>query len=93
MRRLRFTLPAAAQLDRVFAYIEERNPRGARNVQMRIRHMIQLLLEHPNAGSTTSRPGMRRIVVVPYPYAIFYRVGDDEVVIHGIRHTARRPGA
>jgi toxin ParE1/3/4 len=91
VRRLRFTLPAAKQIDRVFDYIEERNPQGARNVQTRIQQMMHLLLEHPNAGSATSRSGMRRIVVFPFPYAIFYRVSDDEIIIHGVRHTARRP--
>ncbi len=36
---------------------------------------------------------MRRLVVSPYPYLIFYRVADDALVIHGIRHGARRPSA
>jgi toxin ParE1/3/4 len=50
--------------------------------------MMHLLLEYPNAGSAT---GMRRIMVFPFPYAIFYRVSDDEIINHGVRHTARRP--
>ena len=34
---------------------------------------------------------MRRIVVTPYPYLVFYRVAADEIVIHGVRHAARKP--
>ena len=31
------------------------------------------------------------MVINPYPYVVFYRVGEGEIVIHGVRHTARRP--
>ncbi len=55
--------------------------------------MIDLIALHPNAGLLTSRRRLRRIVVHPYPYLIFYIVLDDEVVIHGVRHAARRPPA
>ncbi len=50
-----------------------------------------LLLQHPYAGHAISRPGIRRILVSPYPYALTYRVGDGEIIIRSIRHTAGRP--
>ena len=53
--------------------------------------MIDLIALHPNAGLLTSRRRLRRIVVHPYPYLIFYIVLDDEVVIHG--RAARRPSS
>ena len=43
------------------------------------------------AGQATERFGQRRLIVSPYPYVVFYRVRDDEVIIQRIRHTARRP--
>ena len=46
-------------------------------------------MEHPQAGHLTSKSGVRRMVVYPYPYLIFYRATETEVVIHGIRHGAR----
>jgi hypothetical protein len=30
-------------------------------------------------------------VVRPYPYVIFYRPEPAGIVIHGVRHAARRP--
>jgi hypothetical protein len=27
----------------------------------------------------------------PHPYLIFYEATEDEIVIHGVRHGARRP--
>ncbi|MEL6064952.1 MULTISPECIES: type II toxin-antitoxin system RelE/ParE family toxin [unclassified Methylobacterium] len=88
--KLRITRPAAAQLDRVLTYIDQRNPQGARHVQHRVQAAIDLLLHHPFAGTVTARPGIRRLVVRPYPYAITYRVRADEVVLLGFRHSARR---
>lgn len=90
--RLRFTPRAAAELDGVLDYIAARSPQGGRRIQMRIQSVIALLLEHPHAGMRTSKAGLRRIVVTPYPYLIFYRASAEEVIIHGVRHGARDPG-
>ena len=50
-----------------------------------------MLLEHPAAGALTDEPDTRRAVVNPYPYAIFYQVREDTLIVERIRHTARRP--
>ena len=91
--KLRYTLRAAAELDEVLTYIEERSPRGARRVQTRIQVIINLLLRHPHAGQLTSKGHLRRMEASPYPYLIFYQATEDEIVIHGVRHSARRPSS
>jgi plasmid stabilization system protein ParE len=91
--KLRYTLRAAAELDDILAFIDERSPQGARSIKARIQAMAALLLEHPQAGHLTSKSGLRRMVVYPYPYLIFYRATKSEVIIHGIRHGARRRSA
>jgi toxin ParE1/3/4 len=72
-------------------YIQAQSPQGARHVQTRIRVIIDLLLQHPHAGQLTSKGRLRRMIVSPYPYVIFYRATEDAIVIHGVRHSARRP--
>ena len=89
--KLRYTRRAADELEEVLAYIEERSPLGAHHVQARIQVIIELLLRHPRAGQLTSSRRVRRLVGSPYPYLIFYEVTQDQIVIHGIRHAARRP--
>jgi plasmid stabilization system protein ParE len=89
--KLRYTPRAAAELDAVLDYIGTRSPKGARHVQARIQAIIDLLLQHPRAGRLTSKRGLRRMVVSPYPFLIFYQATEDEIVIHGVRHTARHP--
>ena len=91
--KLRYTLRAAAELDEVLTYIGERSPQGARRMQTRIQVIIDLLLRHPHAGQRTSKGRLRRIVALPYPYLIFYQATEDEIVIHGVRHSARRPSS
>jgi toxin ParE1/3/4 len=91
--RLRYTLRAAAELDEVLVYIEARSPQGARRVQARIQVIINLLLQHPHAGQLTSKSRLRCMIVSPYPYLIFYQATEDEIVIHGMRHSARRPSS
>lgn len=67
--KLRLTRPAAHQLDRVLAYVAHHNPQGARNVQDRIRAVMQmhLLLQHPFAGHATPRGSVRRVIARPNP--------------------------
>jgi len=68
-------------------------PHGARKVHARIQRLINLTLDHPQVGARTGSKRLRRLVARPYQYLIFYEVGDDEIVIHGVRHSARRPSS
>ena len=89
--KLRYTAPALADLDAILNYISNESPQGARNVQARIRTMIDLLLVHPAIGVRTDDPAIRRLVASPYDYLIFYEAMDGEIIIHAIRHAARNP--
>jgi plasmid stabilization system protein ParE len=91
--RLRYTLPALADLDDILAYIAARSPQGARNVQARIQTVIELVLQHPYIGVATQDPTIRRINTTPYPYLIFYEVAGDDPIIHAVRHGARDPSS
>ena len=91
--KLRYTLRAAQELDQILSYIDERSPRGAQQVRARIKTIVDLIALHPHAGQLTNARGLRRVVVHPFPYLIFYAASDDEVVIHGVRHAVRRPAS
>ena len=88
--RVRYTPEAFADRERIFQYLCDRSPSGARNVLSSIRNTVQLLGEHPYSGYQTNDPDMRVKFVTRYPYKIFYRVREDVEIIH-IRHTSRRP--
>ncbi|MBV8848183.1 MAG: type II toxin-antitoxin system RelE/ParE family toxin [Methylobacteriaceae bacterium] len=90
--KLRFTRPSLADLDGVLAYIHERSPQGAKRAQGRIRLLLDLLAHHPQLGQATDQPGIRRLVVSPYPYLVF-EIGLDEIIIHAVRHASRNPSS
>ena len=91
--RLRYTLPALADLESILNCIADRSPHGAAHVHARIQHVISLLLQYPQAGSLTDDPSIRRMTTTPYPYLIFYEATEDEIIIHAVRHGARNPSS
>jgi toxin ParE1/3/4 len=89
--KLRYTLPALADLESVLDYIARHSPQGARRVQSRIQTIIDVLSQHPHVGTGTSDPTIWRMTILPYPYLIFYEARDEEIIIHAVRHAARNP--
>ena len=89
--KLRYQKRALQQIDKALGYIAVRSPQGAANVEARLRAMITLLQLQSFVGRKTSIPGVRRVLLTPYPYLIDYYVGADEIVIQRFRHTARKP--
>lgn len=49
--RVRYTLPALAELDAILGYLAERSPQGAARVSARIKTFADLLALHPFAGT------------------------------------------
>lgn len=89
--RLRYTLPALADLTSILDYIADRSPQGAARIHSRIRAVTDVILRYPMAGAVTDDPTIRRIATAPYPYLIYYETTDAEIIIHAVRHGARDP--
>jgi len=89
--KLRYTVPALANLNAILDYVAAHSPLGARQVQARIQILTGLLLLHPHIGRRTDDPVIRRMTTTPYPYLVFYEATEEEVVVHAIRHAARTP--
>jgi toxin ParE1/3/4 len=88
---LRVTRRAATQIEKALDFIEADSPQGANHVRERIQTLFHLLAHHPYAGQATDLPGVRRLTLSPYPYLIFYRITDSEVIVQRMRHTSRQP--
>ncbi len=89
--KLRYTLPALADLNSILDYVYGHSPQAAKRVQERIQGIIGLLLAHPLIGVRTDDPTIRRLTTRPYPYLVFYEIAETEIIIHAIRHAAREP--
>jgi len=91
--RLRYTLPALADLDAILDCIAAHSPQGAKRVQARIQTIIDLLLLHPHIGTRTNNPAIHRLATPPYPYVVFYEATATEIIMYAVRHQARNlPG-
>jgi toxin ParE1/3/4 len=89
--KVRYTLPALADLASILDYIAAHSPQGAKRVHARIKAVIEFLSAHPHIGVHTEDPAIRRLTTPPYPYLVFYEVTDTEIIIHAVRHGARDP--
>jgi toxin ParE1/3/4 len=89
--KVRYTPRSLANIDRIFEYIARENPAAASRVMARFEDLIGQIADIPEMAADSGMPGIRKLVVAPYPYLIFYEVGSDEVIIHHVRHAARRP--
>lgn len=91
--KIRYTRPALADLEAILDYLAEKSPQGARLVRGRIRQVVNLIAAYPSIGRSTDEMSIRRQVVPSSPYLIFYEIGDKEVIVHAVRHSARDPEA
>ena len=89
--RVRYTPEARANLEDIFTYLDERSPAAARSVKEGIVRAIQRLADYPLVAPETDEPGVRELIIVRYPYKVYYQVEQEEVRIVHIRHAARRP--
>ena len=84
----RYERGALADLDEIFAYMAADNRAAAARLVDRIEDAAKQIAATPHMGEATRKSRFRRIPVGNY--LIVYEVGTDEVVIHYVRHGARR---
>jgi addiction module RelE/StbE family toxin len=88
--RVRFTLPAQADLDGIYAYISRDNPQAASRLVTQLIERARALGDTPYEGRATDEPNARVLTIPRLRYFIFYTIAGDEVHITHIRHTSRR---
>jgi toxin ParE1/3/4 len=86
--KVRYERGALADLEEIFAYIAADNPPAAARLVARIEETAARIGDSPYIGQRTRNPRFRRLPVGDY--LIVYEVGETEVVIHYVRHGARR---
>jgi toxin ParE1/3/4 len=86
--KLRYERGALADLDEIFAYIARDNRKAAARLVARIEQTAARIAEMPYMGEATRKSRFRRFPVGNY--LIVYEVEEQEVIIHYVRHGARR---
>ncbi|WP_414642838.1 type II toxin-antitoxin system RelE/ParE family toxin [Bradyrhizobium sp.] len=86
--RLRYDRGALADLDEIFSYIARDNRKAAERLVARFEEVAARIAENPYLGEATRKSRFRRFPVGSY--LIVYEVGQGEVIVHYVRHGARR---
>lgn len=89
MKRLRWALAAAADLDEVAAYLYLHHPHFAQATILRIYQSAKRLKQFPESGREGRIPGTRELVLAPLPYILIYSVSVEAIHILRILHTSR----
>lgn len=91
--RVRLLDEAQSDVRQIYSWIADDSPASARKVAASIRQQILGLADFPLVAPVYEEvPGCRRLVLLPYPYAAFYRVNQQAGVVEVLRvlHTARQ---
>ena len=87
--RVRWSVDAADDLERICDYIAQSNPHSARRIARTIVDGIASLHTFPNRGRPGRVEGTREVVFAPLPFVAVYEV-RDEVYVLRILHGARQ---
>jgi toxin ParE1/3/4 len=88
--KVRWTVPAAEQLEQAYDYIADSNPGAAEEVAQRVIDITEMLGKHPGAGRGGRVAGTREFSVPDTPFIVAYAVSDEIVWILAEYHAARK---
>jgi toxin ParE1/3/4 len=88
--KVRWTVPAAEQLEQAYDYIAETNPGAAEEVAQHVIDTTELLGKHPGAGRTGRVVRTREFSVPDTPFVVAYAVIDSVLWILAVYHGARK---
>jgi toxin ParE1/3/4 len=86
-----WTDSALENIEVIYDYLTEFNPRAASHVAATLRVEGDSLENFPHRGRPVPGTSMRELVSHSYPYIIRYRIDGDTVFVLRVRHTSRRP--
>jgi toxin ParE1/3/4 len=87
--RVRWTVPAADDLESIKNYLLRNHPRFAEPIVRAIYQRIRLLKTSPKLGRPGHRSGTRELALAPLPYVVVYSVKATTVEILHIYHGAQ----
>jgi len=87
---VRWSVPAANDLEHICEWIERDNPDAARRLAQTIYNGCSRLKDFPYLGRASTRlPGRRELIFAPLPYVVVYQVKPEAIEISRIFHGAQ----
>ncbi len=88
---VRFHPAAREELRNARTWYEERSPLSALGFAQEVDRAIRQIVEAP-ARYPRAESGTRRFLLSRFPFTLFYRAGQSEIVVIAVAHQKRRPG-
>ncbi len=85
-----FRPEAQREIVKATKWYEKQNPRAGEAFADAVDATVATVLENPYLHAIVKRQS-RRARVAGFPYGIFYRIGDDHVVVTACTHFRRHP--
>jgi plasmid stabilization system protein ParE len=82
---------AAADIEDAYEWYESQQPGLGEEFLAALRTIRDRLLEHPEAHPILHRNTRRVLIQRRFPYAVFYRVYGDTIVVVACMHAKRDP--
>ncbi len=74
--RVRYTARAARDLEEILHFLQSRNPAALGKALTAIRAAVRVLGKHPLTGRLQDMRGVRKAVVQPQGYLVYYGVDE-----------------
>jgi toxin ParE1/3/4 len=88
--RVRYTANASAELAAIFTYIARDNPDAADAVVRRVEEVVSRLAVFPRTSHASDVPGIWVAPLVRFPYCVYFKIENEELLILHVYHRARR---
>jgi toxin ParE1/3/4 len=88
--KVRWTVPAAEQLEKAYRYISESQRGAAERISNHIVDVTEMLGKHPQAGRRGWVSGTREFAVPGTPFVVAYSVSKGTVWVLAVYHGARK---
>lgn len=92
MKQYRLEATPAVELDieATFGWYEREEPGLGFEFAKELRAAYDRILDHP-LGYRDLRSGIRRALARRFPYAVYFSIEEDVIVVLAVSHTARDP--
>ena len=87
--RIRWTPPAAADLQNISDYLREHHPQYRQPTLRKLYQKIRALRDAPYVGRPGRVEGTRELLFPPLPYIVVYQVKENAVEISRVFHGAQ----
>jgi len=87
--RIRWTPAAAADLEHISNYLQDRHPHYRQPTMRKLYQTIRFLKDSPHRGRVGCEEGTREILFPPLPYIAVYRVRQQSIEVLRILHAAQ----